>query len=143
MQINGEQRMGRYELDLSMKEWEEHEKYPGKDHKFIVKEVIDGETLMTESETTIRIYGVDVPKKGTRNWQNARKDLESLLHQSTHFTIKKEMGRGKDGLIIAKIECCHGDVTDAMKKKGWGVISKKVKSQSHGNKTHEKYMKHK
>jgi len=63
------------------------------EHEFaIVERVIDGDTVVIENKTSVRLLGINCPEKGEMYSEEAKKFLEELV---LNKTIKLEFGKEK------------------------------------------------
>jgi len=63
------------------------------EHKFAsVERVIDGDTIVIENETSVRLLGINSPEKGEPYYNEAKDFLEELVFNKT---IKLEFGKEK------------------------------------------------
>jgi endonuclease YncB( thermonuclease family) len=62
-----------------------------------IMRVVDGDTIITDSGTRIRILGIDTPEKGRPNFQEAKSLMENLvLDKKVHLKCWKKDKYGRD-----------------------------------------------
>ena len=53
-----------------------------------VSKVIDGDTFVLNNQTVIRMYGIDAPDEGERNFAKSRDFLKSLLPENKQVFLE-------------------------------------------------------
>lgn len=103
--------------------------------KTVVKEIVDGDTLVIGNGITVRLLGIDAPAKGQPNFQQATDYLKQLTLNQNISLEYDQYQDDKYGRILAYvwIDCndqiviyCHGNkalVNEILNKQG---LAKKV-----------------
>ncbi|GBE20055.1 MAG TPA: hypothetical protein ENG87_04080 [Candidatus Pacearchaeota archaeon] len=68
------------------------ERYLNNYETTIVERVIDGDTIVIENKTSVRLLGINCPEKGEQYYQEAKEFLENLV---LNKTVKLEFGKDK------------------------------------------------
>lgn len=69
----------------------------------VVKEIIDGQTIILESDEIVRYIGVDAPKRGERFFEES-KDFNRLLVDRKRVKLEFDIqGRDADGNLLAYV----------------------------------------
>jgi endonuclease YncB( thermonuclease family) len=82
-----------------------------------VKNVLDGDTFVTDRSERIRLANVNTPEKGRRGAPQARQDLRKLIARkqvNVNVVAYDQYGRA-----IANVKVGTRSVNKAMKEKGW------------------------
>ena len=81
-----------------------------------VKKVIDGDTILLEDGTFVRLAEVRAPERNQRGFKKAKEVLESLV-EGKSVTIKKV---GVDrGRVIGEVRVDSKSVNISMKRRGY------------------------
>lgn len=82
--------------------------------------VIDGATLdITKSDgqiERIRLFAITVPQSGAKHAETATKRTASWCHQWDNVAEVIPMGRGKDGVAVARIIVGQEDIANVLAK---------------------------
>ena len=79
-----------------------------------VQRVIDGDTVVLEDDTRVRLAGVDAPERKREGGPAAKRELEDLIKDKTITYTEDSMSYGR---VVGKIKVGPKDVNKEMVKR--------------------------